>query len=78
MTTLTMRRSKGDFVVTGSDVLPMKFKSRPEARDWCKEHYPGSPVTVIGRDASERVTVGRPRKGVQSGSAAPSPPRSAG
>ena len=38
MTTLTMR------VVTGPDIPPMRFKSRPEARDWCKTHYPGSPI----------------------------------
>ena len=37
-TTLTMR------VVTGPDIPPMRFKSRPEARDWCKTHYPGSPI----------------------------------
>jgi hypothetical protein len=37
MTTLTMRYIKGDFVVTGPDVPPMRFKSRPEARDWCKD-----------------------------------------
>ena len=48
MTTLTMRLVKGDFIVTGPDIEPMKFKSRREARDWCKAHYPGSPVTEIG------------------------------
>ena len=48
MTTLTMRVVKGDFIVTGPDIAPMKFKSRPEARDWCKTHHPGSPVTEIG------------------------------
>jgi hypothetical protein len=35
MTTLTMRMIKGDFVVTGPDVEPMKFKTRREAREWC-------------------------------------------
>ena len=40
MTTLTMRIIKGDFVVTGPDIAPMKFKSRPEASDWCKAHHP--------------------------------------
>jgi hypothetical protein len=40
MTTLTMRYVKGHFVITGPDVPPMKFKSRPEARDWCKTHNP--------------------------------------
>jgi hypothetical protein len=35
MTTLTMRMIKGDFVVTGRHVEPMKFKSRRDSRDWC-------------------------------------------
>ena len=25
-----------------------QFKSRREARDWCKTHHPGSPITEIG------------------------------
>ena len=65
MTTLTMRRIRGDFVVTAPDIGPMRFKSRAEARDWGKTHYPGSPLTEIGRDASRRVIAaakGRPRK----------------
>jgi hypothetical protein len=48
MTTLNLRRIKDHFVVTGPDVEPTRFGSRPEARDWCKVHYPGSPVTEIG------------------------------
>jgi hypothetical protein len=44
MTTLTMRMIKGNFVVTGPDVEPVKFKSRREARDWCAKHHPGSPI----------------------------------
>jgi hypothetical protein len=48
MTTLTMRMIKGDFVVTGPDVEPMRFKSRAEARDWCMTHHPGSPITEVG------------------------------
>ena len=43
-----LRVVKGDFIVTGPDIEPMKFKTRPEARDWCKTHHPGSPVTEIG------------------------------
>ena len=58
MTTFTMRYIKGHFVVTGLDVPPMQFKSRAEARDWCKAHYPRSPVTEIGRDASSRIVGG--------------------
>jgi hypothetical protein len=49
MTTLTMRMIKGDFVVTGPDVEPMKFKTRREAREWCTKHHPGSPIEEIGR-----------------------------
>ena len=65
MTTLTLRRIKDHFVVTGPDIEPTRFKSRPEARDWCEAHYPSSPITEIGRDASRRVIAvprGRPRK----------------
>jgi hypothetical protein len=63
MTTLTMRMVKGDFIVTGPDIEPMKFKTRREARDWCKTHHPGSPITEVGpgrnlkaitRDAARR------------------------
>jgi hypothetical protein len=48
MTTLTLRYIKGDFVVTGPDIKPNRFKSRPEAKDWCVAHYPGSPIKEIG------------------------------
>jgi hypothetical protein len=40
VTTFTMRRVGGEFVVTSPDIEPMKFKTRREARDWCAEHYP--------------------------------------
>ncbi len=65
MTTLTLRRIKDHFVITGPDIEPMRFKSRPEARGWCKAHYPGSPIREIGRGASTRVVAGskgRPRR----------------
>ena len=64
MTTLTLRRIKDYFVVTGPDIEPTQFNSRPEARDWCRSHYPGSPITEIGRDASKRaIAVPRGRPG---------------
>ena len=44
MTTLTMRFIKYHFVVTGPDIEPMRFKPRPEARNWCKTHYPASRI----------------------------------
>ena len=46
---LTMRMIKGDFVVTGPDVEPIKCKPRREARDWCAKHHPASPIEEIGR-----------------------------
>jgi hypothetical protein len=51
MTTFTMRYIKGHFILTGPDVSPMQFRSRAEARDWCKEHYPGSPIYEVGEGA---------------------------
>ena len=51
MTTFTMRSVKGHFVVTGPDIPPMQFKSRAAARDWCKVHYPGSPIYEVGAGA---------------------------
>jgi hypothetical protein len=47
VTTFTMRRVGGEFLVTSPDIEPMKFKTRREARDWCAEHYPGSPIREI-------------------------------
>jgi hypothetical protein len=44
MTVLTMRYQQGHFVVSGSDMEPIKFKTRREARNWCIRHYPGSPI----------------------------------
>jgi len=65
MTNVTLRRIKTHFVVTGADIVPMRFESRPEARDWCRRYHPGSLVVEIGRDASRRLVMGspgRPRK----------------
>jgi len=64
MTTLTLRRLRDDFLVTGPDIEPMKFRSRREAKDWCVSHYPGSPITEIGADRSKRIVMaakGRPK-----------------
>ena len=62
MTTLTLRRMKDDFIVTGPDIEPTKFKSRREAKDWCTAHHPGSPIKEIGANASERRSKAMPRK----------------
>jgi hypothetical protein len=63
MTTLTLRRIKDDFIVTVPDIAPAKFKSRREAKDWCVQRYPGSPIKEIGADATKRLTRAMPRKG---------------
>jgi hypothetical protein len=49
MTTLTLRRIKDDFIVTGPDIASAKFKSRREAKDWCVQRYPGSPIRKSAR-----------------------------
>jgi hypothetical protein len=64
MTTLTMWLVRGHFIVSGPDVEPMKFKSRPEARDWCKSHHPGSPITEIGPGGKRAA---RKKPGARSG-----------
>jgi hypothetical protein len=30
--------------VSGPDIQPVQFKTGSEARDWCIQHYPGSPI----------------------------------
>ena len=44
MTTITMRYSKGAFLVTGKDIEARTFGARREAKDWCAGRYPGSPI----------------------------------
>jgi hypothetical protein len=56
MTTITMRHTKGAFLVTGKDIEARKFGSRREAKDWCAGHYPGSPIKEIGRRAAKPPT----------------------
>ena len=56
MTTITMRHTKGAFLVTGKDIEARTFGSRREAKDWCADHYPGSPIKEIGRGAAKRPT----------------------
>jgi hypothetical protein len=48
MTHLTLRPIKDHFLIIGPDMEPMRFKSRSEARDWCRAHYPGSPIKESG------------------------------
>jgi hypothetical protein len=62
MTTPTMRVVRGDFIITGPDIEPMKFKSRREAKDWCKAHHPGSPITEIGPGEKSKPPASQPRR----------------
>ena len=54
MTTITMRNTKGAFLVTGKDIEARRFGSHREAKDWCAAHYPGSPIKEIGRGTATR------------------------
>ena len=62
MATLTLRRFKKYFVIVAPDNKIVKFKTRREAKDWCLQHYRGSPVSEVGADGSSQLTVrkGRP------------------
>jgi hypothetical protein len=46
--TVLVRRIRDHFVVTGPDIEPATFKTRAEARDWCRAHYQGSPIREVG------------------------------
>jgi hypothetical protein len=37
-----------------SDIESLVFKSRREARVWCAEHHPGSPIREVGANSSKR------------------------
>jgi hypothetical protein len=55
MTTLTLRYSRGHFVVIGPDIEPHKFKSRRKARPVCMEPHPGSSIKEIGADVTRQA-----------------------
>jgi hypothetical protein len=70
MPKLTLRYIKGHFVVSGPDIPPMWFGSRPEAKDWCKAHHPGSPIHEVGEGARNgRLDRRRRRPGTNRSSA---------
>jgi hypothetical protein len=54
VTVLTLRRVRYHFVVTGPDIEPITFKTRSEARDWCYEHFRGSPIREEGPGTKKR------------------------
>jgi hypothetical protein len=59
MTILTMRYSRGHFIVSAPGMEPVKFKTRREARDWCLRHHRGSPLKEIGADEAKRAAKAR-------------------
>ena len=38
---------------------PVMFNSRREARDWCVEHHPGSPIREVGANAKRQIRLDR-------------------
>ena len=73
MTTLTMRLVKGDFIVTGPDVEPMKFKSRARgARTGVRRTIPArrSPRSVPAASARHPRNYPSDRAGDMSGCSA--------
>jgi hypothetical protein len=54
VTTLTLRMVKGNFMVTGPDIEPVRFETRREAKDWCLAHHPGSPIKEAFRRPKEK------------------------
>ena len=67
MTVLTMRRVRDNFVVTGPDIEPLMFKTRYEARVWCREHHPGSPIREERAGGREKGAPSKADKGQQGG-----------
>jgi hypothetical protein len=55
MTVLTLRYQRGHFTISGPDIAMRKFETRREARDWCAENYPGSPIKEHGANAAKRA-----------------------
>ncbi len=43
-------------LVTGKDIEARKLGSRREAKDWCADHYAGSPIKEIGREADAEIS----------------------
>jgi hypothetical protein len=65
MTTLSIRMIKGDFVVTGPDVEPMKFKSRREARESCMAHDRRLKRSAAAANAPRQETAAQERRAVK-------------
>jgi hypothetical protein len=59
MTVLTLCYQRRHFTVSGPDIEMRKFETRREARNWCAQNYPGSPIKEHGADAAKRVAKAR-------------------
>jgi hypothetical protein len=51
LATLTLRYIGGLFIVTAPDMIPAEFKTRREARNWCAQTSPRSPIHEVGQGA---------------------------
>jgi hypothetical protein len=48
--------------IHAAPVSPHRQTTGPEAKDWCAQHYPGSPIKEFGADASKRASMAKARK----------------
>jgi hypothetical protein len=55
VTVLSMRHVRDHFIVTKPDIEPVKFKTRHEAREWCRQHFHGSPIREEGPGGKRRA-----------------------
>jgi hypothetical protein len=62
VTILMLRYQRGHFTISGPDVEFRKFETRREARDWCAQNYPGSPIKEHGAAAAKRAAKARKRQ----------------
>ena len=64
MTVLTMRRVRGQFVVTSPDIeKSVTFETRAQARYWCYVNFRGSPIREVGAGGREKGAPGKDEKG---------------
>ena len=56
MTTITMRYTKGAFLVTGKDIMARTFASTSRSQGLVRRSFPGAPIKEIGRGAAKPPT----------------------
>ena len=48
---LTLRYIGGLFTVTAPGLIPVEFKTRLQAKNWCALNHPRSPIHEVGEGA---------------------------